>query len=348
MKIINLTLTTLFLLSCAEGIKPPNPTVMAEIKDGLEYIFGHTDPCYNANETEKTCQTKDFKKAYPPLKVKLKPFAIDRHEVTNFQYQYCVAMGDCEEPKGFNAAVTENYYLSSEFKNYPVIYLSKEMAEAYCKFAGKRLPTEFEWERVAGGPAADLSEKRKYTYQGVTQIKQCQGKSIAVYYCNNQKDNPQEVMSSADDVVSEGGADIFDLGGNVAEWVGGKYNEEYAYVACAGLLPATCDCFLCKPQDTQCNEDCRKCPECESEAELCYKQCVSESESGYPICIKYDNEPVEAETLVKTTGNKDLARGGSYIDWENNTCRSVTYDRYWIFPSDSGKNFIGFRCAKDL
>jgi formylglycine-generating enzyme len=93
------------------------------------------------------CQ-KDL--AAPPRKVCLDPFRLDRTEVTVTAYRGCVAAGKCTE-----VAATDRPVAGDPRDRHPIIGVTWAQADAYCRFMGKRLPTEAEWERAAVGPSGD-------------------------------------------------------------------------------------------------------------------------------------------------------------------------------------------------
>jgi eukaryotic-like serine/threonine-protein kinase len=86
-------------------------------------------------------------------KVSLDGFWIDLTEVTNGMYDMCVQAGKCTTPSEAGSLNTSpsTHFGSPQYKDYPAIYLSWENANAYCAWAGVRLPTEAEWEMAARG-----------------------------------------------------------------------------------------------------------------------------------------------------------------------------------------------------
>ena len=73
--------------------------------------------------------------------VTLAAFEIDRTEVTQAAYQMCVDAGSCAEPTCS--------WDPADQPTYPVTCVRHADASDYCAFAGKRLPTEAEWEKAA-------------------------------------------------------------------------------------------------------------------------------------------------------------------------------------------------------
>ncbi len=157
--------------------------------------------------------------------VDLKAFWIDQTEVTNSMYATWVSDGLCKEPINTSSYTHPSYYGNPEFDNYPVLYVDWNMANAYCSWVGRRLPTEAEWEKAARGTNA-----RTYPWGN-------RFDGAIVNFCDTNCPFSHADKSSNDgytDVAPVGsypsGQSIYgalDMAGNVWEWVNDWYDENY-------------------------------------------------------------------------------------------------------------------------
>jgi sulfatase modifying factor 1 len=146
----------------------------------------------------------------PVRKITLPAFSIDKYEVTNKRYKRFIDATGYKVPWSQEAAVA-TYIWDWQKRMYPegkgddpVVLVSWEDARAFCSWAGKRLPTEAEWEKAARG-----AKGKPYPW----------GNDWANGKANTQESGLKQTApaGSFKEDVSEYG--VNDLAGNVSEWV---------------------------------------------------------------------------------------------------------------------------------
>ncbi|MBR6090166.1 MAG: formylglycine-generating enzyme family protein [Anaerolineaceae bacterium] len=149
----------------------------------------------------------------PAHEVTLHEYWIDRFEVTNALYADCVAAKYCTAPKDLSGASRKNYFTDPNYADYPVIHVDYYQATAYCAWAGKRLPTEAEWEKAARGNEGFLYPWGNELPDRIpAQINQFQiGDTVRV--------------DSFPEGVSPYG--VYNMEGNVWEWTSDQYDSNF-------------------------------------------------------------------------------------------------------------------------
>lgn len=178
------------------------------------FLFGSREDDKMASSDEK-----------PQRTIHLDDYYMDLYPVTNRQYceflnqekpdsgllnKWMRIDGSFQKEKCRINQLKQSYTVDKGYENHPVIYVSWYGAEAYAKWAGKRLPTEQEWEKAARGTRGQI-----YPW----------GDEFDTKRCNSGLSGMD--MTSPVDRYPEGISPYgcFDMAGNVWEWTSSFYNQ---------------------------------------------------------------------------------------------------------------------------
>lgn len=145
-------------------------------------------------------------------------FYIDRTEVTTAAYAACLQRGACTPVGVHSGDVVESTYgcnTDRDRPTHPVNCVDRSQAERFCTFAGKRLPTEAEWEYAARGP-----EPRAYPWGDEAPTTCEQAVLPAMTGACGERKGTAEVAATVNGPSPFG---AFDMAGNVWEWVKDAY-----------------------------------------------------------------------------------------------------------------------------
>jgi formylglycine-generating enzyme required for sulfatase activity len=142
----------------------------------------------------------------PLHEVYLDAYWIDLTEITNAQYLACVDDGGCKPPG------ESQYYRKQALSNHPVAYVTWFDARDFCQWAGKRLPTEAEWEKAARG-----TDGRIFPW----------GDTPANERLANYDDNVNKTTPVGSYPAGASPYGLQDMAGNVWEWVNDWYSIDY-------------------------------------------------------------------------------------------------------------------------
>ncbi len=147
----------------------------------------------------------------PQWRTTLPAFKIEQFEVSNHQYHLCVKAGACNDP-----VEPDRFYYNPHASNYPVVGVTAVQAAKYCRWLGRRLPNELEWERVARGSKGRLwpwgDESPTWNRANILFDGEPKGpKPVTEYLFGRSPEN------------------VYNLVGNVWEWTASYYHEIASY-----------------------------------------------------------------------------------------------------------------------
>jgi len=150
--------------------------------------------CKGAGAPEPRCK-EWHERELPRHRVEVDPFYLDKYEVTNAQFRRFIQAG--------NSAQGDWQQYATGKDQHPVVNVTWNDAVAYCRWAGKRLPTEAEWEKAARG-----TDGRRYPWGDSWDPARANG-AMSVKTTTPVGNYPTGVSPYG----------VYDMAGNVWEWV---------------------------------------------------------------------------------------------------------------------------------
>jgi formylglycine-generating enzyme required for sulfatase activity len=177
----------------------PDPVAMVLVPTGW-FLMGSADPSDRTDER-------------PQRKVYLNAFMIDTVEVTNYRYATFIKATGHEPPANpyGDGSLADTHGIES----LPVVQVTWHDAVDYCRWAGKRLPTEAEWEKAARG-----TDGRRFPWGAAQPSPQ-----RAVFGQEWKSEHTMRPVGTMPEGRSPYG--VMDMGGNVREWVADWYHPDY-------------------------------------------------------------------------------------------------------------------------
>ena len=277
---------------------------------------------------------------HPAHHIRLAPFKIDVYQVTNRQFQLFVRETQYEttaerhgwsfvfhaerkiwvrmvgvnwrNPSGNNLYTELDSGAMTVMLDLPVVHVSWDDTLAFCHWAGKRLPTEAEWEYAAKGGLLDAS----YPWGNYRQVD-------GQYFANYWQGRFPDENTGTDGFLGLAPVGsfppnrygLFDMGGNVWEWCNDRYITDY---------------YRRSPQDNP------KGPSADEGETVTVARMILRKEGG-----QYVGETMGGVDTVSLR----VIRGGSFLSAENSDAGYRTTVRGHQPQSFSFQD-VGFRCVE--
>jgi formylglycine-generating enzyme required for sulfatase activity len=212
---------------------PPTPTATRVLEAGVTQtasVDGMIQVYIPGGEFQMGSEQMSIRER-PIHLVTVAAYWLDQTEVTNAMYAKCVQAGQCSPPVESSSVTRTRYYGVPEFANYPVIYVDWYQAGAYCAWAGRRLPTEAEWERAARGRFTGQDYPWGNAFDG--RLANFCDQNCPMSDRANNKFNDGYADTAPVGSYTAFGFGLFDMAGNVVEWTSSLY-QPYPYSATDG------------------------------------------------------------------------------------------------------------------
>ena len=171
--------------------------------------------------SESEFAAEDEKPVHP---IFVDAFYIDTHEVTLGEYRLFL------DETGHPAPDWSQVELYAPTDQHPIIFVSWHDAMTFATWAGKRLPTEAEWEKAArGGLIARIYPWGNF----MPRNNRCNyaDKNLSIYWWSDQKADDGYTFTAPVGSYPENDYGLFDMAGNVLEWCLDEYDAGFYAVS---------------------------------------------------------------------------------------------------------------------